>query len=72
VPTSSCPATTTRTPASTASPPPADPEGSELFRLPIEDQDVPLLPFSAWAEHEPLLAEALADFMRRVDGSAAR
>jgi pimeloyl-ACP methyl ester carboxylesterase len=40
---------------------------SELFRLPIEDQDLPLLPFSAWAEHEPLLAERFADFMRRVD-----
>jgi pimeloyl-ACP methyl ester carboxylesterase len=40
---------------------------SELFRLPIEDQDVPLLPFSAWAEHESLLAERFADFMRRVD-----
>jgi hypothetical protein len=39
---------------------------SELFRLPIEDQDVPLLPFSAWAEHEPVLAERFASFMRRV------
>ncbi|MCC2673986.1 MAG: alpha/beta hydrolase family protein [Ramlibacter sp.] len=41
-------------------------EGSELFRLPVEDQDVPLLPFSAWEPHEPLLAAALAAFMRKV------
>jgi pimeloyl-ACP methyl ester carboxylesterase len=43
--------------------------GSELFRLPIDDLDVPLLPFTAWAEHEPLLAERFADFMRRVERS---
>ena len=23
--------------------------GSELYQLPIQDEDVPLLPFSAWA-----------------------
>jgi pimeloyl-ACP methyl ester carboxylesterase len=40
--------------------------GAELFRLPIEDQDVPLLPFSDWAPHEDTLADALAGFMRRV------
>jgi pimeloyl-ACP methyl ester carboxylesterase len=40
--------------------------GSELFRLPIEDQDVPLLPFSDWAPHESMLAAGLADFMKRV------
>ncbi len=40
--------------------------GSELYNLPIEDQDVPLLPFSAWSEQEPELAQALADFMHRV------
>ncbi|MDQ6882100.1 MAG: alpha/beta hydrolase [Pseudomonadota bacterium] len=43
--------------------------GSELFRLPIEDEDVPLLPFSAWAEHEETLAKAIAGFMDRVGGS---
>ena len=41
--------------------------GSELYNLPIEDQDVPLLPFSAWSEQEPELAQALADFMHRVE-----
>jgi hypothetical protein len=40
--------------------------GAQLFRLPIEDQDVPLLPFSDWAPHEATLADALAGFMRRV------
>ena len=40
--------------------------GAELYRLPIEDRDVPLLPFSDWAPHEDELATALAAFMRRV------
>ena len=43
--------------------------GSELFELPIEDQDVPLLPFSDWAPHEPALARKFVEFMRRVDGA---
>ncbi len=38
----------------------------ELFELPIADLDVPLLPFTAWAPHEPLLAQVFTDFMRRV------
>jgi len=37
--------------------------GSVLYELPIEDQDVPVLPFSAWAEHEPTLAQLFADFI---------
>ncbi len=37
--------------------------GAELFALPIEDQDVPLIPFPEWAPHEPALA--LAAFMQR-------
>ena len=40
--------------------------GCELFELPLVDEDVPALPFSAWAEHEATLATAMADFMRRV------
>ncbi len=39
--------------------------GSELYQLPISDEDVPLLPFSAWAHVEAELANALCDFMRR-------
>ena len=42
--------------------------GSDLFRLPIEDEDVPLLPFSAWAEHEETLSKAIAGFMNKVAG----
>ena len=39
--------------------------GSELFQLPIQDQDVPLLPFSDWAPHEPAMARKFVEFMRR-------
>lgn len=39
--------------------------GSELFQLPIEDQDVPLLPFSDWAAYEPMMARKFVEFMRR-------
>ena len=39
--------------------------GAELFELPIEDQDVALIPFPEWAVHEPALASAFAAFMRR-------
>ena len=46
--------------------------GSELFQLPIEDQDVPLLPFSDWAAHEPAMARKFVDFMRRVSGATAQ
>jgi pimeloyl-ACP methyl ester carboxylesterase len=43
--------------------------GAELYRLPIEDQDVPLLPFTDWAPHEEELATALAEFMHRVSAA---
>lgn len=39
--------------------------GSELFELPLEDEDIPLIPFGEWAPHEPALARAFVDFMRR-------
>lgn len=39
--------------------------GSELHRLPVTDQDVPLIPFPDWAEHEPEITATFADFMRR-------
>jgi pimeloyl-ACP methyl ester carboxylesterase len=45
--------------------------GAELFRLPIEDQDVPLLPFSDWAPHEDALADALVRFMNKVRAKEA-
>lgn len=40
--------------------------GAELFQLPIEDLDVPLLPYTAWAPHEETLAGVFVDFMRRM------
>lgn len=41
-------------------------EGSTLYRLPIEDLAVPLLPFTQWAPHEETLAGVFADFMNNV------
>jgi hypothetical protein len=43
---------------------------SILFELPIQDQDVPLLPFSDWAPHEATLATVFADFMNQVNQGA--
>ncbi len=40
--------------------------GSELHRLPIEDQDLPLIPFPEWAPYEPEIAGVFADFMART------
>jgi len=44
--------------------------GCELFELPVADEDVPALPFSAWTPHEETLATAMTDFMRRVGHDA--
>lgn len=44
---------------------------SELHQLPIEDQNVPLIPFEEWAPYEPEIAQVLVDFMRRHDDTAA-
>jgi len=44
--------------------------GSELYRLPIEDQDVPLIPFPDWAPYEDEIAQVLARFIARVSASA--
>jgi pimeloyl-ACP methyl ester carboxylesterase len=40
--------------------------GSELHRLPIEDQDVPLIPFPDWGAYEPEIARVFAAFMART------
>jgi len=42
-------------------------EGSVLYRLPIEDLDMPLLPFTEWAPYEAELAAMLTDFMKDVE-----
>ena len=46
--------------------------GSELHRLPIEDQDVPLIPFDDWSSHVDEIASVLAAFMHRVLAAAER
>jgi pimeloyl-ACP methyl ester carboxylesterase len=40
--------------------------GSELHRLPITDQDVPLIPFPEWAAYEDEIARVFVDFMQRA------
>jgi len=46
--------------------------GSELHRLPIEDQDVPLIPFPDWASYEVEIAHTFADFMARTTAAEGR
>jgi pimeloyl-ACP methyl ester carboxylesterase len=41
--------------------------GSELHQLPIEDQDVALIPYDEWAPLEPEITQVFVDFMRRVE-----
>jgi pimeloyl-ACP methyl ester carboxylesterase len=40
--------------------------GSKLHRLPIEDQDVPLIPFPEWAPYEDEIADAFAAFIAQA------
>jgi pimeloyl-ACP methyl ester carboxylesterase len=40
-------------------------KGSELHRLPIQDQDVPLIPYPDWAPYEEEIVRVFLDFMRR-------
>jgi pimeloyl-ACP methyl ester carboxylesterase len=44
--------------------------GSLLHELPIEDQDLPLVPFEDWAPLEQEIADTFAGFMNRVVGRA--
>jgi len=37
--------------------------GSRLVELPLEDQDLPLVPFPDWAPHEETIARACAEFV---------
>jgi hypothetical protein len=45
--------------------------GSTLHRLPIEDQEVPLIPFPEWSPYEDEIARVFAEFMKRTTVSAA-
>jgi pimeloyl-ACP methyl ester carboxylesterase len=38
--------------------------GSRLVELPLEDQDVPLIPFGDWAPHEETIARTCAAFVK--------
>jgi pimeloyl-ACP methyl ester carboxylesterase len=40
--------------------------GSALHRLPIEDQDLPLIPFPEWQPYEAEIARTFTDFMART------
>jgi len=40
--------------------------GSRLFELPLQDQDVPLVPFGDWAPHEETIARVCADFVKEM------
>lgn len=42
--------------------------GSEIHSLPIEDQDLPLVPFEEWAPHEPEITSVFTNFMNRHAG----
>ena len=44
--------------------------GSELHRLPITDQDVPLIPFPDWSRYEEEIAEVFVNFMQRTMAAA--
>lgn len=44
--------------------------GSELHKLPIEDQDLPLVPFEEWSPHEPEITEVFTEFMSKHAGQA--
>jgi pimeloyl-ACP methyl ester carboxylesterase len=46
--------------------------GSKLHRLPIEDQDVPLIPFPDWAPYEDEIADAFAAFIAQASLVAAK
>jgi len=39
--------------------------GSEIHKLPIEDSDESVVPFTAWGHLEPEIVGVFADFMRR-------
>jgi pimeloyl-ACP methyl ester carboxylesterase len=41
--------------------------GSRLVELPLEDRDVPLIPFPDWAPHEETIARVCADFVMQLE-----
>ena len=45
---------------------------SVLHQLPIEDQNVPLIPFPDWAPYEDEIVRVFVELMRRVESQGAR
>jgi len=45
--------------------------GSDLHELPIDDVDIPVIPFDEWAPYEPEITRVFVDFMRRVEAQEA-
>jgi pimeloyl-ACP methyl ester carboxylesterase len=46
--------------------------GAVLHQLPIEDQEVPLIPYPDWAPHEDEIARTFLELMRKVDAQRPR
>jgi pimeloyl-ACP methyl ester carboxylesterase len=46
--------------------------GCILHQLPIEDLDVPLVPYSEWAPYEDEIAQTFVDLMRKAQASQSR
>jgi pimeloyl-ACP methyl ester carboxylesterase len=46
--------------------------GSQLHRLPIEDQDVPLIPYPEWGPYDDEIARVFAEFMKRTVASDSK
>jgi hypothetical protein len=46
--------------------------GSTPHRLPIEDQNLPLIPWPEWSPYEPEIAQVFAEFMKRTIASESR
>lgn len=40
---------------------------SELYKLPLDDLQIPLVPFENWAPYERTIADTMVAFMRRAD-----
>jgi pimeloyl-ACP methyl ester carboxylesterase len=46
--------------------------GSQLHRLAIEDQDVPLIPYPEWGPYDDEIANVFAEFMKRTVASESK
>jgi hypothetical protein len=44
--------------------------GAQLLRLPVEDQDVTVITYAEWKQHEPAIAAAIVRFMQEAGATA--